>query len=95
MKVQELLREAQLAQRPLHEKLAGLAVEGRAEGGLLRVRLNGLEELGRGRFAAGVTNQAGSQLFAEALMVAWQEAREVGAKAGQLLAGLGLPGGLV
>ncbi len=95
MKVQNLLHEAQAAQRQLQEELAASEAEARTEGGPLRVRLNGLKELVRVRFPGAITYHAGGQLVAKALMVVWQKAREAGARAGQLLAGLSLPGELV
>ncbi|MGC8915930.1 MAG: YbaB/EbfC family nucleoid-associated protein [Thermoanaerobaculum sp.] len=96
MKIQELLKHAQKAQQSLQEQLARLEVEGRAGGGLVVVRLNGLKELKTVTFDPEVFSQADPELLGEMVKVAWEEAaREVDAKARGLLAAMGLPGGLV
>ncbi|MFN3412725.1 MAG: YbaB/EbfC family nucleoid-associated protein [Thermoanaerobaculum sp.] len=95
MKIQELLRQAQKAQESLQQQLSQLEVEGRAGGGLVVVRLNGLKELKGVRFEPSALTEADAELLAEMVKVAWEEAaREADAKAKGLLASMGLPGGL-
>lgn len=95
MKIQDLLKQAQKAQQTLQEQLSRLEVEGRAGGGLVVVKLNGLKELKDVVFDPTALAQADAGLLAEMVKVAWEEAaREADAKAKGLLAGMGLPGGL-
>ncbi|BCW92445.1 MAG: YbaB/EbfC family nucleoid-associated protein [Acidobacteriota bacterium] len=95
MKIQELLRQAQKAQESLQQQLSQLEVEGRAGGGLVVVRLNGLKELKGVSFEPSALTEADAELLAEMVKVAWEEAaREADAKAKGLLASMGLPGGL-
>lgn len=95
MKIQELLRQAQKAQQSLQQQLAQLEVEGRAGGGLVVVRLNGLKELKGVSFEPSALTEADAELLAEMVKVAWEEAaREADAQAKGLLASMGLPGGL-
>lgn len=95
MKIQDLLRQAQKAQQSLQEQLSRLVVEGRAGGGSVVVRLNGLKELQDVAFAPSALAEADAELLAEMVKVAWEEAaREADAQAKQLLASMGLPGGL-
>ncbi len=94
MKIQDLLKQAQKAQQSLQEQLSRLVVEGRAGGGAVVVRLNGLKELQDVAFAPGALAEADAELLAEMVKVAWEEAaREADAKAKGLLASMGLPGG--
>jgi len=95
VKIQELLRQAQKAQESLQQQLSQLEVEGRAGGGLVVVRLNGLKELKGVSFEPSALTEADAELLAEMVKVAWEEAaREADAKAKGLLASMGLPGGL-
>ncbi|MCS7181751.1 MAG: YbaB/EbfC family nucleoid-associated protein [Thermoanaerobaculum sp.] len=95
MKINQLLRQAQQAQQNLQEQLSRLEVEGRAGGGLVTVRLNGLKELLGVSFAPEALTQADAELLAEMVKVAWEEAaRAVEGQAKALLARMGLPGGL-
>lgn len=96
MKFQDLLKQAQKAQQTLQEQLARLEVEGRAGGGMVVVRLNGLKELKGVAFDPAALAQADAELLAEMVKVAWEEAaKEADAKARGLLSAMGLPGGLL
>lgn len=95
MKIQDLLKQAQKAQQSLQEQLTRLVVEGRAGGGSVVVTLNGLKELQDVAFEPRALAEADAELLAEMVKIAWEEAaREADAKAKQLLASMGLPGGL-